>query len=621
MSEKSVKEKSAASDQPSGYKEKIKKIKNIKVPKPNSKLTKTARRKFNRASRLSLKHARKFLLNRWNNLRLARRRVVMWLMLMTVLIVATAMQSLLSTRELQTTAAANGGVVAEGVVDKIITINPLFAATDSEKAASRLVYSSLLTYDEMNNLHGDLATTWSISDDGKSWNVKLRENAIWSDGQKLTADDVVFTIKQIKNQSVDSPLFNSWRTIDIAKVNDHEVKFTLSNVYMSFPFALTFGVLPQHIFEDVKPAELKNLATVDNSKIIGSGPFVFKARETLTADQEAWRFSPNEKYYAKKPRVASLTIRTYTNEDSMMNGLRRGEINSAVNLSTKTAAGVLGGDQRLIQAPLADGVFMFFNNSNPLTSDKTFREILRLGTDRESLRKNAANSSTLSVPEALETPMSPGIFASVDELRQPDFNFDEAAKRLDEAGWAMNADKFREKDGQILTLNVLTIKDADYESVAKALVEQWRGLGIDAQLTSADAATAQQNYLMPRAYDVLVYQLHLSVDPDEFAYWSSSQMLATGLNFANYKSTRADLILSNARTQMNAATREARYVDFVKQWLSDAPAIALYRPNFNYVVNNRELDTLDNSPLVSASFRFRDVNFWTARTGEVMVTP
>ncbi|MCL2037547.1 ABC transporter substrate-binding protein [Candidatus Saccharibacteria bacterium] len=621
MSNKPEKEKPTALERLNASKTKFQNIKNVNVSKSSGKLTKTARRKFNRASRLSLKHTRKFLFSRWNNLRLARRHVMIWLLLITVLIMTTTAQSLLATRELQTSSAVNGGVVAEGVVDKIVTINPLFAATDSEKAASRLVYSSLLTYDETNRLHGDLATTWSISEDGRNWSVKLRDNAIWSDGQKLTADDVVFTVGLIKNSSVGSPLFNGWRTIEIAKVNDREVKFTLSNTYMSFPFALTFGILPQHIFEGVKPADLKNLTTLDTGKIIGSGPFVFKARETLTSDQEVWRFAPSDRYYDQRPRIASLTIRTYTSEENLMNGLKRGEINSAVGLSTRTAAQQLGRDQRLIQAPLADGVFVLFNNSTGPTSDKIIREVLRLGTDRASLRKNAANSSTLNVPEALETPMSPGIFASVDELKQPDFEEAKAAEQLEGAGWVMNADKLREKDGQVIALDVVTIKGADYEPVAKALVDQWRRLGIDAQLTSADPATAQQNYLMPRSYDVLVYQLHLGVDPDEFAYWSSSQALATGLNFANYKSTRADLILSNARMQTNAAAREARYVDFVKLWLSDAPAIALYRPNFNYIISGQQLDTLDDSPLISASYRFHNVTTWTARVDDVMVTP
>jgi len=590
-------------------------VKRVKKIKP-SKHIKTTRKTFDKAAKVTMRHINKFLLGRWDNLRLARRAMIGWLSLMAVLIAVGAGQALLAARNLQTTAPASGGTYAEGVVDKITTINPLFAATDSERAASQLVYSSLLTYDETNNLRGDLATTWTISDDGKSWNVKLRPGVLWSDGQPLTADDVIFTVGLIKNPAVGSPLNNSWRTVEIEKVNSLEVKFTLSNTYMSFPFALTFGILPQHIFKNIAPVEIRNI-TSDPDKMVGSGRFVLKARETLANGQALWRFVPNDHLVGARSRIAVLTIRTYADDQGLLDGLNRHEINAAAGISVKTAAQDPGSN--LIQAPLASGIFAMFNNASPILSDPTVREALHLGTDRVALRK-ASVSGDLKMPEPLETPIAPGIFSSVDALKQPDFNREEAAKKLDEAGWVIDDKNVRAKDGQTLTLNLVTIKNADYTPAARNLVKQWKALGIDANLTEADPATVQQNYLIARNYDVLIYQLYLGMDPDVYAYWSSSQTLATGLNFANYKSIRADLALSAGRTQQNPVAREARYADFVKQWLSDAPAIALYRPNF-YYAKSSQLNTMDDTPLVSGANRFRNIEFWTVQNATVNVTP
>ena len=584
-----------------------------------AKHLRAARRNADRAGRAVLAHIRKFLLDRRNNLRLVRRDMVIWLLLVTALIAAGAAGAWLNMRDLRTTAGVGGGTYAEGVVDKMATINPLFAATDSEKAASGLVYASLLSYDKTNHLRGDLAATWSVSSDGKSWSVKLRPSLVWSDGRPLTADDVVFTVNLIKNSAVGSPLATGWRTVAVAKISASEVKFTLPNAYMSFPFALTFGVLPQHVFQNIAPSELKNAVKLDQTAAVGSGPFTLKAHETLASGQVVWRFAPNGKYYAGAPRLSALTIRTYADNQELTSGLERGEINAAAGLSASAAA-TAAADRQLTAAPLADGVFVMFNNSAPLTSDKNLREALRLATDRAALRQTAADGGKLAAPTALETPVARGVYASIDELRQPNLDAAAAAKQLDAAGWKLGGDGLRAKNGQTLTLSVVTVKGTDYEPVAQALVKQWRKLGVDAQLTAADPATAQQNYLMPRNYDVLVYQLHLGADPDEFAYWSSAQAVATGLNFANYKSARADLALAAGRTQLNAATREARYGDFAKQWLADAPAIALYQPNY-YYASVAPLQTLDGAPLVAAADHFRNVENWTVKTATVNVTP
>jgi peptide/nickel transport system substrate-binding protein len=579
---------------------------------------KKIRRNFNRLSRSALRHAQKFLVSRWDNLRAARREMVAWLMLATVLIAIGVAQTMLQARLLEVQAPTNGGTYAEGVVDKIATINPLFASTDSEKAASQLVYASLLTYDTTNHLMGNLANRWSVSEDGKSWTVRLKPSVHWSDGQPITPDDVEFTVNLIKNQAVGSPLYSSWRTIDVKVIDAQEIQFSLDNVYMSFPFALTFGIVPKHILEDIEPSQLKNFTTIikADGTSVASGAFRFRSQDNLPDGQTIWRFWPNDKYWSNQPQVSGLTIRTYHDNQALLDGLNRDEINAAAGLDVKSAAKLTDSNQKLSQAPLADGVFALFNNSGPLTASQEIREALRLGTDRTALRQAMVENSTLKVPEPLETPLLPGLDEAIDALTQPNFDQQAANDKLEAAGWTMNQQHQRQKSGQKLSLSVVTIKGADYEIVARQLVKQWQELGVDAILTAAEPSTVQQNYLMPRAYDVLIYQLHLGVDWDELAYWTSSQTVATGLNFANYKSKRADIALTAGRSQLNQKSRQARYQEFVKQWLNDAPAIALYVPNY-YYVNGQSLQTLDSQPLVDAASRFREVSNWTVRTAIV----
>ncbi len=585
--------------------------------KPNKK---ALERRAAKAEKATLRHARKFLTGRWDNLREARRDVTAWLLLVAVLIAIGVMQMISYSSGFQTTAAVGGGTYAEGVTSKIATINPLYAETEAEHAASRLVYDGLLTYDSTNHLHGDLATAWSVSEDGKTYDVSLRKDVKWQDGQAFAADDVVFTVNMIKNPKAGSALYDSWRTISVAKISDSQVRFTLQNPYAPFPHALTFGILPAHALTDV-PAETMREHVSGNTYVTGTGPFYLRSVQATGGEQSSWSFGANSAYFGGAPRVSTVQMRTYATSGDLTQAFTNGEINAAAGpiLVDALATQQKTADTQLQQAPLDDGVFALFNMNGEATSDQSVREALRLGLNRDEVRKAVALGDGDS-PEELNGPIVPGLFASVDELKQQAFDEAAAAKKLDDAGWKLNSSGMREKDGQKLRLHIVTVAGTDYEPAAKNLAEQWQNLGIDVDLDVASSDNVQQNYFIPRNYDVLVYQLQLGADADVFSYWHSSQAVASGLNFTNYKSVLVDASLVSGRTRMSSELREAKYQTFVETWLADVPAIALYRPNF-YYLHTDNVRSIDNSPLVDATYRFGNVANWTVRTGQVNTTP
>ena len=588
-----------------------------KTIKTITRKARVARTSFDKNGRKISKHARNFLGERLDNLRMVRRGVIIWLTAVAVLTSFALIQILFAWQSHQVMAPADGGVYAEGVVDKISTLNPIFATTKNEIAGSSLMYSGMFSYDRDNKLAGNLVSTWSTKD-GKTWDFKLRENAFWSDGQKISADDIVFTMNLIKNSAVGSPLYGIFAKDSVSKINDHEIKIELPTAYMSLPYTLTFGILPQHSLKDISPASVRNVMNTDFSQNIVSGPFKYSSRENLANGQTIWKFSPNEKF-SQNARISSLTIRTYESQNKLIDGLNSGEINAASAVRMSDAAN-LKADRKLTQETLNDGVFVIFNTNSSAVSDQSVREALRLGADRETLRKSATTGELTSV-DPLDSPIANGVYDSVDALKQPDFNLKAAEEKLDNAGWKINEkSRFREKDGKKLTINLVTIQDTDYARVAKELVSEWKKLGVDAQLTESDQSSANDSYLTPRNYDVLVYDLHLGADPDEFAYWSSTEATEKGLNFANYSNKRADLALNGGRQQFDETARKARYVDFVKRWQQDVPAIALYQPKYYYITTG-SANSVNNLPLVDSTARFRDVSEWTVNSQSVNTTP
>jgi len=594
-------------------------------PKKRQFGLKVARRSLDRRQRAILRHIRKFLVQRRENLRIARRETIGWLLLVTVLVMVGYLQAGLFTRSQTTVAAADGGTYAEGVVDKIATINPLYLTTEAEQAASGLVYAGLLDFDSSGALRPELAMSYTVSSDGKTYDVKLRDNVRWSDGQPFSADDVVLTLGLIKDPAVGSTLFEAWKNIGVKKIGQLAVAFTLKNAQASFPLLWDFGILPAHILKDVKPADVKTTFTNNPAGIVGSGPFVYSSEEVLDGGQTVFKLAANPRYFRGAPRLSAVTIRTYPASSDLLKGFQSKEINAAAGLGVSEAAEAVRTlsltNASLAETPLGDGVFALFNNSGEITSNGAIREALRLGVDRSALRAAVTAKSQLKTVTALETPLTPGLIADVDKLKQPGFDPKAAGAKLDAAGWPLNTKGQRVKDGQPLTLNIVTVKGADYEPAAKNLAEQWRKLGITVELNAADPATVQQNFLIPRAYDVLVYQLHLGNDPDVSAYWTSLQATARGSNFANYRSKLADVVLGNARVQSDAGKRAAGYTYFVEHyWLPDAPAIALYQPNY-YYLTAENVKGFDGASLFRKSARLTEVNNFTVNVDQFKVTP
>ena len=619
---KVVKDVSASKTQPAKPQSNKGSNRSKKTMRPD-KLARQMRRRVDRTTANIVKHGKRFITSRWDHIRLARRTVVLWLGLVLLLIIGSFMQMIYYGRQDTTVAAVSGGTYAEGTTDKLTTISPLYATTDTEKAASQLIYPGLLSYDSANKLHGDLAKSWSVDQTGKVWAVTLRDGLVWSDGQPLTANDIVFTVQLMQNADISTTLASSWQSIEVAAVDDHTVSFTLSSALMSFDTALTFGVLPQHILDGKSAIEIASLFSQNPQQIVGSGPFTLDRIES-TDSYDIWHFKPNQHYYGGLAQVNEFVIRTYADSQSLATGLKRGEVNAISNVSISDLNQFDKAKFKIVQLKTAGGVFALFNNSGQLTSSQTIRDALRLGLDRTAIRNAVTHANDqLDAPTSLETPIATGVYDSIDQLKQPDYNIDQAKADLDQAGWVVDTNRgYRTKDGQELKLRIVTIAGTNYEEVANLIADQWHdNLNINTQVEAVDATQAQQAYLMPRNYDVLVYQMHLGADPDMYAYWSSTQTDQTGLNLANYQSRRAEIALANGRTNVNSAARESRYIAFVNQWLQDDPAIALYQPSFIYVMDQNVNTLKSGDQIIDASDRFRNVTSWTVLTQPVMVTP
>jgi peptide/nickel transport system substrate-binding protein len=158
---------------------------------------------------------------------------------------------------------------------------------------------------------------------------KLKQNANWSDGKPVTAQDVIFTLTTIMNPKNDVAGRAGYQDIARAKaINSKTVKLTFKKPYAAWKllFSNQFGVLPKHALQGKDFNEIwnTNVNSQTTGKPIGSGPFIL---ESYTKGQ-SMTMVRNPKYYGKAPKIGKIVFRFITNTDSEIQAIKGGEVDA-----------------------------------------------------------------------------------------------------------------------------------------------------------------------------------------------------------------------------------------------------------------------------------------------------
>lgn len=574
-------------------------------------------RRMKRVEGATLKHARRFVFKRLDNFREVRRRIALWVLAIGVVIGATGLQYLWYQNNYRTTANATDGTYAEAVLGPVDTLNPIFAKSSAEETAGELLFSRLVTYDKSGKVNYDLADSMTVSPDNKTYTFTIRPDARWDDGLYVRARDVVFTVNTLKNPASRSTI-TGWDDVTVKEIDSRTVAFELPTVYAAFPHALRFlPILPEHILRDVEPAALRE--DPFSSEPVGSGAFSLRLLQDVDAanGRKIIHLIKSESYFKGTPKLDRVQLHVYKDIDSVKRALATSEVNAATDLTVTDSNAVSTERYTVEHRPVNSGVYALMNTASPLLKDPKIRQALQAGTNTQEVR----NKLSPDLPELYLPFIDSQVFGN--NPVKPAYDVAKATKLLDEAGWVINGST-RMKDGQPLALNVVTTKNNDFEMALGILAKQWQELGVTVSTTIVDPSDPSQDVvqdiLQPRQYDVLLYQLTIGGDPDVYAYWHSSQA-ASGLNFSNYKSTVSDDALASARARVEPDLRNAKYITFANQWLSDAPAIGLYQATMQYVYTKSVHALPKDFMLVSSADRYSDVRYWSVGSRMVYTTP
>lgn len=332
-----------------------------------------------------------------------------------------------------------GGEYTEALIGAPNYINPILAqANDVDRDISKLVFSGLFTYNQLGELMPDLAESYSISEDQKVYNITLKENLKWDDGQPLNVDDVVFTVASIQDQAFKSPLYSGFKGVGIEKADNRTIRFVLSEPFAPFLGSLTFGILPEHIWRNIPPSSA-NLAEY-NLKPIGCGPFKFSS---LTKDRsgniKTYTLVRNDNYYGKSAYLKNIIFNFYPDFETGTEALAKKNVAGISFLPPPLKENVIK-NKNLVFYPLhlPQYTAVFFNQkNNEYLKDQKIREALAYSIDKSQLMNKTLNAGTATEQEGeiIHGPILPGFLGYDQDIKKYNYNPSEANKILDDKGW------------------------------------------------------------------------------------------------------------------------------------------------------------------------------------------
>ena len=361
--------------------------------------------------------------------------------------------------------------------------DPAYGWGAGEHVHEPLIQSTLTVTNPDLTIGYDLATDYSVSEDGLTWTVTIRDDVSFTDGEPLTAEDVAFTYNTVKASSSVS----DFTMLDYAEAaDDRTVVFHMNRPFSIWPYTMAVtGIVPEHAYDS---------ATYGASPI-GSGRYILKQWDR--GQQVILEANPD--YYGGEPLMKKVTI-LFMEEDAAFLAAQASQVDLAYTSATYSDQQIEGYalasyatvDNRGFNLPAvpeqtdAQGRTV----GNDLTADVRVRRAINMGIDRQEMIDHVLNgygSPAYSVCDQMPW---------YSEASEVEHDPEGAAALLDEAGWKTGDDGVREKDGVKAELNLLySAGDSVRQALAADFADQLGDLGISCTLEGVGWDTAYDRAL------------------------------------------------------------------------------------------------------------------------------
>ncbi len=463
----------------------------------------------------------------------------------------------------------SGGTLTNAMIGEPNNLIAMIAGDGASSLIAGQIFNSLLKYDENLEFEGDLAESWEISEDYKTIKFNLKVQKKWSDNHPITCKDVLFTWKAVTHPDTRTPYGSDYQLVSSAQcINDYQFIAKYKEPYApALETWASLHILPEHL---LKNEDINN--TYFSLNPVGSN--YYSLDSWVTGQQLKLKGNPNAVH--GKPLIDNKVSRIIPDLSSQFMELIAGNID-LMSINPIQYSRVFPNRPELnktinLYKEMGNGYTYFgFNLKKRPFDDINVRKAISLAIDRQEI----IDGVLLGLGEEITSPYKPGTYWENKNIKKLSFNPEKAKELLENSGYRLNNNIY-EKDGIPLSFEILTNQNKQREMTAVLIQRRLQDIGIDASIRVIEWASFVNRFIKTGEFQAVVLGWSLSLDPDQYSIWHSSQQGPGQFNFIGYSNKTVDNLLEKGRQELNKEKRKAIYNDFSSILYDDQPIIYLY---------------------------------------------
>lgn len=451
-------------------------------------------------------------------------------------------------------------------------LNPIISKNKYVQSISKLIYEPLITINEKYELECKLASEWAKTSD-TTYLIKLKENITWSNGEKFTAEDVLYTIDKLKEMNAESIyVYNVQYIVQAEIVDTYTIKIILSQEVPFFEYNLNFPIMSKSYYGE---ASFKDSEKTKNP--MGTGMYTInKIQDTQIT------LKKNEEYWNKKsenPTIETIAINLYSSIGEMYNDFKLGKIDlvNTTNINIEEYIGTIGYNK--VEDIGREHDYLVLNMQNKVLENPEVRQAIMYAIDRNAIIQSIFNGKYTEADFPLTNTnwLYQGSKTNV-------YNAERAKQNLQENGWEFKYNywqKYVNYYTRKLNFNlVVNYSNESRTKVAELIKQQLEAIGI--KVTIKYATDAQyQNYKTYKNYDMILCGTYIGTNPDLTTYFGEN-------NLANYNNEEAKTIINEVKNITDTETLKQKYKRLYELYVTDIPYISLYH-SYDVVAYSKDL--------------------------------
>ncbi|WP_413299009.1 ABC transporter substrate-binding protein [Bacillus sp. 1P10SD] len=476
--------------------------------------------------------------------------------------------------------AASPSTLRVGWTKEPDSLSPFISNRVSTFELHLLIYDTLVAFD--NNLKpvGRLAESWKVSEDNLTWTFKLKKGVKWHDGKPFTSKDVKFSYETILKSEMG--MYSDFlKGISSIKTPDDYTVVIKTDKPKANMLYITTPIIPKHIWEKVK---FKDLETWPNKKPIGTGPFKFVEWKK----GEYVKLEANKDYFMGAPKFDELIYPLYANNDTMVQSLKVGEIDAAININSNQVK-LLESEKniKVVSNPTNSFTNIGINTwkdkaskGNPLLLNNSIKQAMEYAIDKQKIIDVAFSGQGKPGTTIVPSFLSDWHFQLSPEKARA-FDLNKAKSILDIAGFLdKNGDGVREdQSGKPLEFRFYLRSDSPEEVKAGQMVHSMlKDAGIETKVETLDDGVLGDRIYDNGDYDLFIWGWTTDIDPTTILSIVSTDQIGN-LSETYYSNPKYDELLAKQETTLDFKERQGMVYQMQDLLAEDLPYIILMEEN------------------------------------------